>query len=115
MKTAFAVWNNRIAPVFDESRLICLVEIESGNIVDQRHERLPVELPSQKALCLVELGVQTLVCGAISRPMQDMITSYGIRLISFIAGDLQEVIQAYLSGRLTQTPAFAMPGCRICR
>jgi hypothetical protein len=30
MKAAFAVWNHRIAPVFDFARQILLVEVESG-------------------------------------------------------------------------------------
>src|SRR3972149_6013112 len=30
MKAAFAVWNHRIAPVFDFSREILLVDVESG-------------------------------------------------------------------------------------
>ena len=40
MKAAFAVWNNRIAPVFDVAREIRLVETESGRIVRERDEKL---------------------------------------------------------------------------
>ncbi len=110
MKTAFAHWDNRIAPVFDTARQLRVVEIEDGRIVSEKKETLSEEAPVQRALRLVELGVDTLVCGAVSRPLQEIIASYGIRVISFVAGDLQDVTAALLAGTLEQD-AFAMPGC----
>jgi hypothetical protein len=38
------------------------------------------------------------------------VAAYGIRLIPFVAGDLREVIRAWLGGKL-ECDAFAMPGC----
>jgi predicted Fe-Mo cluster-binding NifX family protein len=110
MKTAFATWDNRIAPVFDIARQIHLVEAESGRIVAETEEVLADDMPVQKALRLAELGADTLVCGAISRLLQDMVASYGIRVIPFVAGDLREIIQAWLSDNL-EHDVFAMPGC----
>jgi len=111
-KTAFSYWNDRIAPVFDTARQIVIIEIESGQIVRRTQETLPEDLPVHKTLRLVELGIGTLVCGAISRPLYGMVVAYGIRIISFMAGDLHEVIQAWVGGNL-KGGAFAMPGC--CR
>jgi len=73
MKTAFAHWENRIAPVFDTARRICVVESESGRIVRQTQETLPAELPVRKALRLMDLGIGVLVCGAISRPIHGLV------------------------------------------
>ena len=64
---------------------------ESGRIVSETDEALPEEVGSGKALRLTELGVDTLVCGAISRSMQVMIAAYGIRTVPFVAGDLREI------------------------
>jgi predicted Fe-Mo cluster-binding NifX family protein len=110
MKTAFAHWENRIAPVFDTARRICVVESESGRIVRETQETLPPDLPVRKALRLMELGVAALVCGAISRPIHGLVAAYGIRVVPFVAGDLREVIRAWLDGTL-ERGAFAMPGC----
>jgi predicted Fe-Mo cluster-binding NifX family protein len=110
MKAAFAYWDNRIAPVFDTGRQIHVVEAESGRIVAETKEVLPDDLAVQKVIRLAELGVGTLVCGAISMPMHEMVAAYGIEAIPFVAGDLREVIQAWLSGNL-QRDTFAMPGC----
>lgn len=110
MKTAFAYWDNRIAPVFDTARQIHVVEAQAGQLVSEAQETLSEDVSVQKALRLVELGVGVLVCGAISRPMHEMVVAYGIQVIPFVAGDLREVIQAWLKGDLGRD-AFAMPGC----
>lgn len=111
MKAAFAHWDRRIAPVFDTARRIHVAEIEAGRIVAEREETLADDMPVRKALRLAELGVETLVCGAITRPLHAIVASYGIRVIPFVAGDLGEVIQAWLRGGL-EGEDFAMPGCR---
>jgi predicted Fe-Mo cluster-binding NifX family protein len=110
MRAAFAVWNDRIAPVFDVTRHIHLVETEARRIVSERVEALPDDDGSGKALRLVELGVDMLVCGAISRSMHVMVSAYGIRTVPFVAGDLREIVNAWLSGELEKR-VFAMPGC----
>jgi predicted Fe-Mo cluster-binding NifX family protein len=110
MKAAFACWENRIAPVFDIAQQVHLVEAESGRIVEEMQEILADDLPVQKAYQLAELGVDTLVCGAITTSLYEMIAAYGIKVIPFVAGDLREIIQAWLSDSLDED-TFAMPGC----
>jgi predicted Fe-Mo cluster-binding NifX family protein len=110
MKAAFPFWENRIAPVFDSARQICIVEVEFGRIVQEGQEPLTGDLSVQKALRLKELGVATLVCGAISRPLQEMLIGCGIQVVAFVSGDLSEVIRAWISGEFNRS-AFAMPGC----
>lgn len=112
MKTAFAYWDNRIAPVFDIARQIHVVETESGRVVAETEEIIANDLPAKKVFRIVELGVSTLVCGAISRQLQTMVIASGIRVISFVAGDLCKVIKAWFDGNL-ESGRFAMPGC--CR
>jgi predicted Fe-Mo cluster-binding NifX family protein len=111
MKIAVTIWNDRIAPVFDVARDIRIVEVVEGRTIDQEEDILTGELPVQKALRLVELEVDTLICGAISRPVRTMITGYGIQVIPFLAGNPEAVVQAWIKGRLTEE-VFMMPGCR---
>jgi len=109
-KAAFAAWDDRIAPVFDAARQIYLVEVRAGQVVSETQEVLADHLPVQRALRLAELGVGTLVCGAISRPLHDMVVANGIRVIPFVAGDLGDVVRAWLAG-IHDWDVFAMPGC----
>jgi len=117
MKAAFVYWENRIAPVFDVARRACLVTAESGRCLAEVQETLD-EHPVRKVTRLVELGVDTLVCGAISRSLYEMFSDYNIRVVPFVAGELRQVIQAWLHGCLDDEN-FAMPGCgqrgRRCR
>jgi len=110
MTVAFAVWDNRISPVFDTAGRLLLVEIEAGQVTGRREEPIQANLPGEKVARLKALGVETLVCGAISRPLAGMVAAEGIRLVPFVAGSVEEVIAAYTQGNLPG-PTFAMPGC----
>ena len=109
-KVAFANWGNRIAPVFDTASEIHIIETETGRVVRTTQETLAEDLPARKILRLAEMGVSTVVCGAISRPTYGLATAYRIHIVPFVAGDLDEVIQAWLTGNLGRD-RFAMPGC----
>ena len=110
MKAAFSYMDNRIAPLFDTARNILVVEAVSRKIMSESKDVIADNLPVQKAIHFVEMGVDSLVCGAISRPLYDIIVAYGIQVAPFIAGDLRQVVVAWTNGRLREK-RFAMPGC----
>ncbi|MDO9542540.1 MAG: NifB/NifX family molybdenum-iron cluster-binding protein [Kiritimatiellia bacterium] len=110
MKMAITSWNGRIAPVFDVSRQVVVMEAKGGRIINRQEHDLESSEPSAKVIRLTELGIDTLICGAVSRPLADMIVARGIKLIPFVAGETDQVAEAYLAGSLMNT-AFAMPGC----
>lgn len=112
MKAAFSFWKGRIAPVFDVARHVLIVEVESGRIIREVEKDLPQNNPGRKIKRLAGIGIDTLVCGAISRFMHELITSHGINVISFVSGDLREVIRAWGQDKIDEAD-FAMPGC--CR
>ncbi len=109
MKAAFATWNNRIAPVFDAVEHMHIVEIESGRVAAEHLERFGSDTPVKKVLHLVEWGVDTLVCGAVSQPVRSILIAQGIEVVDFVAGDLHQVVHAWLNGTISD-PSFAMPG-----
>ena len=110
MKTAFSVWEQRIAPVFDTARQIHLVESDGTRITSEKAHAISGEDVPQKVAWLAEQGVATLVCGAVSRPLQQQLASVGIKVVPFVAGDLRQVIQASFDGSLNGAE-FTMPGC----
>lgn len=110
MKVALTVWNGRISPVFDVSRRILVLDVDHGAVIGRREEPLEGINPVQKAGKLVEWEVRKLICGAISRPLAGLCDAYGIRIIPFIAGDAEEVIEAYLARKLPNR-RMTMPGC----
>ena len=110
MKAAFAVWGERIAPVFDVARHVRMVEADEGRIVRTETSAVSADSPIEKARWLAGRGVGVLVCGAISRPLLETIAAHGIRVVPFIAGDVKDVASAWLAGTL-ERGLFAMPGC----
>lgn len=110
MKMALAVWDGRISPVFDSSKRLEVLLVEGERVASRQTHELTGDQPLDRAARLAELGVEILVCGAVSRPLAEMIAARGIRLIPFVAGGTEEVVAAFLSGGLP-SPRLAMPGC----
>lgn len=100
-------WQERIAPVFDIGGGLLVVDEDSGC---REQCRMSLSLPALRAGELLALDVGTLICGAISRPMHAALQECGIRVVGFVAGDVDGVLAAWETGSLDE--AFAMPGCR---
>lgn len=109
MKIAIAAWNGRVSPVFDVTRQVMVLEIENGKVTRRSSEAVD-ESSVGKIQDLSELRVDTLLCGAVSEPVAEMLAAKDIRVVSFIAGDVEEVLASYLARQLPH-PAFTMPGC----
>ena len=111
MKTAFSVLDQRIAPVFDTSRTVLLVESAGGPDSAKDNLRAIVgENAQQRISWFSEQKVDVLVCGAISKPIQMCLEAVGIQVIPFVAGDINDVVAAIAKG-LISDDAFTMPGC----
>ena len=109
-RIAVPVYNGRVSPVFDTAQRLLVIEAENAGEVGRSERTIALLFPPQRAQWLAEQAVNTLICGAISMPLANMIQFHGIRLLPWVAGNLEEVIQAYFAGNL-QMPRFAMPGC----
>jgi predicted Fe-Mo cluster-binding NifX family protein len=112
VRVAIADWDGHVSPVFDTATHVRLVETGTTADSDGRLAELAEDDPAKRALRLVELGVNVLICGAISRPLESMIAAQGIRVISRVCGPTAEVIRSFESSR-TVPEMYFMPGC--CR
>lgn len=110
MKAALTVWAGRVAPVFDVSREALVLEIEDGVVASSSIENIETPMASQKLDRLTELGIETLVCGAITEPLQYELSIREVKVIGFVAGEVDEVVKSLLEGTLPN-PALSMPGC----
>ena len=66
MKVALTAWEDRISPVFDSARTLLIAEIKNGEIVDRRFETFIPDMFSRLSGTLDDLGIDVLICGAIS-------------------------------------------------
>jgi predicted Fe-Mo cluster-binding NifX family protein len=95
--------------VFDVSDRLLLIDIEEGRELKRKDNVLNCRGPFERAREVSRLGVQVLLCGAVSRPLETALISSGVRVIGFICGGLEDVLNAYINGRLADK-CFQMPG-----
>jgi predicted Fe-Mo cluster-binding NifX family protein len=110
MRIAIPVWQNRISPVFDVAGQLLLVELADGREVAREEQIVGETTVEERARKLAELGVETLICAGISQSLEMELTDCGIRVIARICGNVEEVLTAFIAGRLREE-RFAMPGC----
>ena len=111
MRIGLPTWAGTVSPVFDVARRLLVVDCETGGEVRRSEAALGETHVLGRATRLARLGVEVLICGAISRPLEQALGSAGIDVIAHVCGDVDEVLRASLSGRLAGR-AFLMPGCR---
>ena len=109
MRFAIPQWQGRVSPVFDSAREALLVDAAEGQRASRRVIRLGGQGPMGRARALQRLGVRVLICGAVSRPVEAALVGAGIRVIRNTCGSVEDVLSAFLSGRLKE-PSFFMPG-----
>ena len=109
MKIAIPIYNDSVSNVFDFARRLLLVDIENDREAGRIEVALESQLP-QRVIQLKHLEVDVLVCGAISRLLEEMVTTSGIQVLSYVTGRIDDVLEAYLNGQLME-PKFSMPGC----
>jgi predicted Fe-Mo cluster-binding NifX family protein len=110
MRVAIPLWQGRVSPVFDEASRILLVDFADKQEQHRQEESLMARNPFERAQLLPMLGVDLLICGMISQTQQTALALSGIRIIPHICGPMEEVIAAFLDGRI-ESGALLMPGC----
>jgi predicted Fe-Mo cluster-binding NifX family protein len=108
---AIPVFGARVAPVLDWCSKIIVVPMKGADaasgqqidVIDQDIFRLMRNMQEQ--------GIKTLICGALSQEMLNYGERIGLRIIHGIAGDIEEVLQAYRAGSLDH-PRYWLPGRR---
>lgn len=113
MKIALPVCGNRVATVFDAADELLMVESGPDAESEQTRMRWHADSAIARIAQLKESGVQILICGALSRPLEHILSAAGIRVIPFIRGTDNEILNAFRNGTLTERQ-FYLPGCAPC-
>jgi len=111
MKVAVTVWDERISPVFDSAHTLLIVDIKNEKIKNISYKSFNPQLEARLTEELTLLGIDVLICGAISQTHSTLIEASAIQLIPFIGGSVNEILESYAKGD-SLAPAFSMPGCR---
>jgi len=111
MKIAIPLFNKRISPHFDYAPALLLVFVERGEIMQSHELALEQHTAAERVAYLKTFGVDTLICGGISRELQHLISAQNITVIPWVTGDAQEALQLFLRGRL-ESGTMLCPGKR---
>ena len=106
MKIAVTSENNEVFQHFGHTPEFAVFTVEGGKIVSKRI--LPCGDTGHGALAglLKEDGVDLLICGGIGGGAQMALAEAGVKLIGGAAGNVDEVVSAFLKGELSVDPNF---------
>lgn len=109
IRLAIPEFQSRVSPVFDLCTRVLIVDIDHHREVARNtiflegfslHERLNILLKSHAS---------TVICAGISDLFHTMLEKAGVRMVTGIAGEIDQIVTAYIGGDLDH-PRFQMPG-----
>jgi len=115
MKIAIPTFGTRVSPRFDCAQEVAIVTVDEG----RRSERLELAAsdwpPHERVHRLLELGVDTVICGGIDRCTTMTLQSAGVTIYGWVAGEVEDALEALLKGDLDQEAAMQGGGRCRCR
>ena len=109
MKVAVTVWEDSVSTVCDFCNRLLVFDVMGDEVKNRSFMPFETRILPERVNQLGELGVEVLLCGAISRPLERMIRASGVKVIPCLRGSIEEVIGAYLVGGLSDA-RFILPG-----
>lgn len=97
MKIAIPVFHTKISPRFDSTQGFILLQVEKSNVI--RRENLPTKgwSASAKIKQLVDLDVDTLICGGIDLDSMQQLNFNGIIIYSWITGEIEDAVTRFFN------------------
>lgn len=98
---AVPVFQDRVSPLMDVSNRYVIYETTDGEIRQKIDINLNADAEPQRVEKLKDIGVDTIICGAISGYVAHIVGEKGMRLLPMIYGPIDEVIDSYLHNTLS--------------
>jgi predicted Fe-Mo cluster-binding NifX family protein len=89
-----------VAPCLEYSATIAIFTIEDGQVVDQLDFPFRSPEPVDRIRLLRDQHVDVVICGGVQEAFEDLVRASGIELISWVSGNVEDLLASYLSGRL---------------
>jgi len=111
MRIAIPTFGERISPRFDCAPEFLIVEVNDGEVIDQRRLSALDWAPRRRVARLIELGVETVVCGGIDRFSDARLRAEGIDVYGWKTGETTAALQRLLDGEMEPSPVPDANGC----
>jgi predicted Fe-Mo cluster-binding NifX family protein len=114
MRVAIPIVGTCVSPRFDCGAALLVAEIDGGIVTSQQEVVDGASNSLQRVAQLRELGVEVLVCGAVTGFLLRHMMANGIRVFPWVSGDAREALDALARGELSTTPLAGMGRGRGC-
>jgi predicted Fe-Mo cluster-binding NifX family protein len=93
---------------------MAIFTIRDGRVVDQCDFPLRSRDPFDRVRLLRDQQVHTIICGGIQETYEDAVRASGMRVVSWVSGRVDDLLELFLRGRLTEVGPVG-PGDREAR
>ena len=108
MRVAVPLFGTRVAPRFDSGGVLLLAELGDGKVLSSRQIADATTHPLRRVARLRELGVDAVVCGAVTGFVVRLLTANGIRVFGWVFAEAAEALGALALGKLPPAGAGGM-------
>lgn len=115
MKIAIPVFQTKISPRFDQAQGFVILEMENDNIIARKTLTTQGWSVLDKMKHLVDLEVNTLICGGIDRASLQYLGFKGIKIYSWVTGEVEDAVSCFLSHRMRPGIILGKHGSMIGR
>ncbi len=115
MKIAIPTFSTRVSPRFDCAQSVLVVTIDEGETPGRQELTVGHWAPHERVNRLLELGVDTIVCGGIDRWSAASLQSAGVTIYGWVTGEAEDALSALLRGDLDTEDAGGGRGRCACR
>jgi predicted Fe-Mo cluster-binding NifX family protein len=100
MRIAVPTFGSRVSPRFDCAEAVLVVSVDDGRPSVRDEFSLSGLAPHERINRLLELGVDTVVCGGIDCWSVQSLQSAGVTVYGWVAGEIDAALDALLEGNL---------------
>ncbi|HOA61055.1 MAG: NifB/NifX family molybdenum-iron cluster-binding protein [Verrucomicrobiota bacterium] len=110
MTVAIPIWQERVSPVFDAASRLLVVRRHRGRTVERKEFVLTATSVEALARSVAELGIDVLLCAAVSETLRTALERAGVAVEAHLCGQVEDLLEAFHAGRWRRSE-FRMPGC----
>jgi predicted Fe-Mo cluster-binding NifX family protein len=100
VKVAIPRMGETVAPCFEYCATMAIFTVDEQRVTDQVDFPLRSREPLDRIRLLRDQDVDTIVCGGVQDVFEDMLRAGGIRVISWVSGSVDDLLDLFLRGRL---------------
>jgi predicted Fe-Mo cluster-binding NifX family protein len=105
VKVAMPRFGENIAPCFGYSATIAIFTISRQRVIDQTDFTLQSREALDRVRLLADQGVDVLICGGVQAAVERLIQAREIRVYSWVAGRVEDLLNQFLENRLSSGAA----------